>query len=240
MKIVHDGHFHMSQDVFEAIQKQQMKAIANACFPQEFEQLERMRKEYPLFISCGIHPWYVDRLDFQTMRSYISRSDFVGEIGLDCTWCQTDLKQQAEVFEQQLQYAKQLQKPVILHIKDMEEEVLSYLRLYPNCYLVHWYACMDFLQEYIDLDCYFTIGPSIDSDPAVQQVARTVPLNRILIESDGIEAIAWAKNCTVDEVDYLGTLQATIAWIANERGMQIQDLEAQLDFNFTCFLNCSK
>ena len=77
----------------------------------------------------------------------------IGEIGLDNVWCTVDLGVQRTVFERQLAFAQQLGKPVVLHTKGMEREILDTIRYYPKRYLVHWYACPHWLQDYIDLGC---------------------------------------------------------------------------------------
>ena len=59
--------------------------------------------------------------------------------------------------------------------------------------MVHWYSCEDYIKDYMDLDCYFTIGPSLYKDKAVEQVAKTISLQRLLIESDGLDALAWCE-----------------------------------------------
>ena len=59
-----------------------------------------------------------------------------------------------DVFEKQLQLGCQLKKPVILHIKGMEKEALPLLKKYENCYVSHWYSCMDHLEEYDEVIDY--------------------------------------------------------------------------------------
>ena len=55
--------------------------------------------------------------------------------------------------------------------------------------MVHWYSADHDLDGYLDLDCYFSVGPDVIWNPAVQQVAKRVPENRILLETDGMEAV---------------------------------------------------
>lgn len=233
---MHDAHFHISDTLFAQIKKQGMSGIANACCPEEFDALCKMQKQYSFLISFGIHPWYADRLIPEQVLPYLEQADFIGEIGLDNTWCRTNPEVQKEIFETQLSYACQMQKSVILHVKGMEWEMLDFLKRYPNRYLVHWYSCSDFLEEYIDLDCYFTLGPSVDRDASVQNAAKKVPLDRILLESDGIEAMAWAKNSAETEVDYISVLQDSLQEIARIRGMDRIFLEKQMDSNFQRFI----
>ena len=111
---------------------------------------------------------------------------------MDSVWCQVPLKIQEEKFRQQLELAEKAGKPVILHTKGQEKQVASIIRQYPNRYLVHWYSCEDYLEEYLDLDCWFSVGPDVWWNPAVQKVAGVVPLDRLLVETDGLAAVRWA------------------------------------------------
>lgn len=123
---------------------------------------------------------------------YLEKCQVIGEIGMDSLWCNVPLKRQKEVLEKQLQIAAEWKKPVVLHTKDQEWEILELIRKYPNIYLVHWYSADHDLDGYLDLDCYFSIGPDVIWNPAVQQVARRVPENRIPLETDGMDAVKWA------------------------------------------------
>ena len=58
--------------------------------------------------------------------------------------------------------------------------------------VVHWYSCMEHLERYLDLDSWFTVGPGVFNDPAVREVARRALEGRVLVETDGLSAVAWA------------------------------------------------
>ena len=51
--------------------------------------------------------------------------------------------------------------------------------------------CEEYLEEYLALDCYFSVGPDVWWNPAVAQAARRVPRDRILVETDGLGAVQW-------------------------------------------------
>lgn len=140
----------------------------------------------------GLHSWYADQWKVEDMMPYLEKCQVIGEIGMDSLWCNVPLKRQKEVLEKQLQIAAEWKKPVVLHTKDQEREILESIKKYPNTYLVHWYSADHDLDGYLDLDCYFSVGPDVIWNPAVQQVAKRVPENRILLETDGMEAVKWA------------------------------------------------
>lgn len=145
-----------------------------------------------LIPTAGLHPWYAADHKVSDMAPYLSACPVIGEIGMDSVWCSTPLPIQEQVFREQLSLAYSLGKPVILHTKGQEKEIASILKEYPNTYLVHWYSCEQFLEDYLALDCYFSVGPDVWWNPTVRRVAETVPLNRLLIETDGMNAVKWA------------------------------------------------
>ena len=170
------------------------------------------------------------------MLPFLKETRILGEIGLDSVWCKTDKALQYAVFEQQLSFAQEHRLPVILHLKGMEKEALELLRRYENRYLVHWYSCGSWLQEYIDMGCWFTIGPSLPFDETVQQVAAAVPLKRLLVETDGISACTWCEQREVLPDEHGAILKRSMAQISEMRNIPYHQLEQQMQKNCEAFL----
>ena len=229
---MNDAHFHYSAALFKELKSNQIDGICNVENEEEFNLVQTLLNQYSFHYSCGIHPWHVDSVSYDSFYPYLEKASIIGEIGLDNVWCNTDLNLQEEVFEKQLQYASNQHKPVILHLKGMEKEALEFIRKYPNQYLVHWYSRYDYLEEYIELGCFFTIGPSIGIDDTVSNVAKKVPLNKMLIESDGIDAIEWA----LGKRDYLATLQRSLEQISLLKNVSLEKVKKQIEKNFNDFL----
>ena len=221
-----DAHVHVTAELQPYLQG--MRSIANADSPTEYRFLEG--SGLPV-ISAGIHPWKADVTSWEEMEPILRAAPVIGEIGLDSVWCGVDMDVQRRVFRRQLALAAELKKPVILHTKGMERDVLDTIRHYPNRYLVHWYSCEEYLQAYIDLDCWFTVGPDVRRD-----VAQQVPIDRLLIESDGIDAIAWAKGREVSAEDYPKVVSVVLRETADLRHMTAEALLQQMEANLTAFL----
>lgn len=236
---MHDAHFHMTETLFSSLKTYGMQGIANAGSTEEYRLLTKLQQEYSFFISAGVHPWYASMDTFQEMKEWMKspQVSLVGEIGLDNVWCDTDMEVQRAVFEAQLAFACEIGKPVILHTKGMEEEIAQRIRQYPNTYVVHWYSSMEHLEKYLDLDCYYTIGPSVGLDEAVTRTAEQVPLDRMLIETDGISAIDWVYEAyPVDHPQenlHQKTLERSIRELSRIRGMEPGPMEILLDRNFS-------
>lgn len=213
-----------------------VRCIANADCPAEYTFLNQA--DLPdMVISVGVHPWKADVTPWDDMEPLLRNAAVIGEIGLDNVWCTVDLKVQRAVFRRQLELAQALRKPVILHTKGMEHEILDTIRRYPNRYLVHWYACADWQQDYMDLGCWFTVGPDVALDRDVARLAQAVPLDRLLIESDGVDGIAWGQGTTLTPADYPAAMDRHLHTVAALRGLSAADLSAVLLQSLDTFLH---
>ena len=226
-----DAHVHVTADLLPYLHS--VRCIPNADSPGEYAFLKS--NGFPI-LSAGIHPWKADVTAWEEMEPVLREVPVMGEIGLDSEWCSVDMDTQRRVFRRQLELAVQLCKPVILHTKGMEREILDTIRHYPNRYLVHWYDSEDYLADYIALDCFFTVGPDVLLNPNTAQLARTVPLYRLLIESDGLEGIAWGQGKDLSPTDYPNAMEQHLKAVAKLRGMTAEALLQRMEENLNRFL----
>ena len=141
------------------------------------------------------------------------------------------------MFIEQLELAEALHLPVILHTKGMEGEVARILRRYTVPKLVHWYSCERYLEDYLEQGCYFTVGPDYESNPAVQAVLRRVPLDRVMTETDGMDALAWALNRPVAADEIEETLRGELRAVAAVHGISEAVAARQICDNLDRFLS---
>lgn len=260
--VVTDAHAHVKTKA-EALEriKDRIPTMVCGTDPEDarwvMELCHMPEAEEILFPVFGLHPWYADQWKVEDMMPYLEQCQVIGEIGMDSLWCNVPLKRQKEVLEKQLQIAAEWKKPVVLHTKDQEREILELIRKYPNTYLVHWYSADHDLDGYLDLDCYFSVGPDVIWNPAVQQVAKRVPENRILLETDGMDAVKWAweegqksRNYAIEEresiweavenqtkeISVSDSLYATAYMVSKLRNIPIKTLITQTTDNFLTFL----
>ncbi len=234
---LYDAHLHIKDDKeLEVFFKSGITGIVSLSSKEEFKRFSSIENENFLY-SFGIHPWTADLMDFNDAIPFLNSAKIIGEIGLDNCWCNTDIDIQKNAFIKQLEYAHINKKSVILHTKGMEKEVLELIKKYDNKYLVHWYSSNQFLEEFINLNCFFTIGPSVLWDEAVINVAKKVPLNRILIETDGLSASKWAyENLNTDKnISYREVLINTIKKIATIKNIGFEDILKNIEKNFYAF-----
>lgn len=257
-----DAHAHMGNDTeWEERTGKRILSLVCAVRPEEggklFSRLECFKEETAgswslgdlrrkpepgrtVVPTAGLHPWYADQYTVQDMEPYIRRCPVVGEIGMDSVWCRVPLPVQEQVFREQLAMACILKKPVILHTKGQEKAIASILKEYPNRYLVHWYSCEEYLEEYLALDCYFSVGPDVWWNPAVAQAAKRIPRDRVLVETDGLGAVQWAYENGPEEGKRTapGTvseaLENTVRTMAEIRAVSLEAMEELVFDNLVC------
>ena len=195
LPIVCDAHAHTGSESEMALRMQLgIRTMLSCGNPREAAQAETLCSASPVFtLTAGVHPWYAADISLSGMLPYMERAALVGEIGLDSVWCTTPMQAQRRAFAAQLDWAAAHNKGVVLHTKGMEDEIARMTEGFPHPVIVHWYSGgMDALEHFLTQGCYLTIGPDIAVNPAVQAAAQLVPNDRILFETDGMEAVRWA------------------------------------------------
>ncbi|MGX7106474.1 TatD family hydrolase [Hutsoniella sourekii] len=240
-----DSHLHLgaSHSLADYLANQQILSLINCQNKNEWILNHSLFEETdaPVFFSYGNHPWEADEIDQHPLK-YFQEADVIGEIGLDLPWTDLDLDVQLRSFHKQLALAHQLDKPVILHTKGYEDLILDIIHDYPNRYYVHWFSSSNLitLKSYLDFGVYLSVGPDITSNPAVQQVAKQTPSNRLLIESDGLDAIIWAQSHTSQPLDeasfYQQAMRSNLNALAKIRQVAPDQLVSQLHKNLSEFI----
>ncbi|HHU16914.1 MAG TPA: TatD family hydrolase, partial [Clostridiales bacterium] len=180
----------------------------------------------------GLHPWYADQYDLKDMMTYLINCSVIGEIGMDSVWCNTDLDTQQRVFIAQLDIAQQIGCPVMLHTKGMEKEIGEIIANYTMPVIVHWYSSLEHLGLYLKRDCYFTVGPDVSKNEAVQQAVKSVPLDRLFVETDGTAAVEWATGKPASPKDLPEILLSSVSYISKIKGIDIDIVQKEIAKNF--------
>lgn len=218
------------------IANKQLGVLVNAASIDEYEVLSRSQG---IFVSFGIHPWSAEDFNVDNVRrfeSYYKNANAIGEIGMDSVWCNCDLELQKKLFIEQLDMAEAFNKPIVIHTKGQEKEIVQIIESYSIRKLVHWYSCEEHLEKFIEQDCYFTVGPNYKISSAVKKVIELVPLNRLLVETDGISAVEWAVDRKIKPCDIPSILEEAMEAIAEEKNLERKTVEKKLEENFYRFI----
>ena len=145
-----------------------------------------------VFASVGIHPHdskdapdnFVEEIyDLMKHKNIVA----LGEMGLDYFRNLSEPKIQKRVFRAQLGIAKTLNKPVILHNRDADNDLLKILSEYPDVKgIAHCFSStLEVAERLVSLGYFISFSGNITyKNSHLPQVARKVPLNRLLIETD--------------------------------------------------------
>ena len=199
------------------------------------ESIALAEKYDDVYAAIGIHPEEIDEINDDVMeylRQNASHEKVVaiGEIGLDYYWVKEEeqRKKQRIWFNKQMDLAKELEMPVIIHSRDAAEDTLNTIRLYNNSHvkgIVHCYSySKEIAMEYVKMGWYIGVGGVVTFKNAKKLVetVEAIPLESIVLETDCpymapvphrgernssiflshvAEKIAEIKNISVEEVE---------------------------------------
>ena len=145
-----------------------------------------------LYFAAGIHPedaeGYEDG-DIDRLTELIKGSEkavAVGEIGLDYHW-EIDRTLQKTLLERQLDLARTLNLPVILHDRDAHGDMLDILHTHKPCGVMHCFSgSAESAEELVALGFYigFTGSVTFKNNKKAARVVEAVPIERIVVETD--------------------------------------------------------
>jgi TatD DNase family protein len=190
-----------------------------------------------LVATFGIHPWnahhYAENLS--ALDPYLQETPLIGEAGLDFLWVEDRSHDPAQraVFRYQCQWAQRLSKPMNLHTKDAEAEIIQTLNEFNlRGSIIHWYSGpFELIDDYLALGCYFTLGVETLTSPAIVEIAKKIPLQNILLETDNPGGWEWLSG----QVGMPSVLLAVHEKVAEIKGISSAQLESQLTENWQAF-----
>lgn len=153
-------------------------------------------REDDVWASVGIHPHEADEHVDMGEGALLSATSHakvigIGETGLDYFYDHSDRQVQQQLFRRHITVARETQLPVIIHTRDAEEDTARILveemekGVFPA--LIHCFtASAEFCCKVIDLGLYISLSGIVTFKNAkdLQQVAATIPDDRILVETD--------------------------------------------------------
>ena len=166
------------------------------------EALDLSQQYDGIYVAVGIHP--NSTADFNDtmlnkIRAWASHDKVIsiGEIGLDYHWDKSPKAVQRKAFEQQLELASELDLPVIIHNREASDDVMAVLEQWVTTLadslkdrpgVLHSFSApADIAKRALAIGFYlgFTGPITFKKADDLRAIAKTVPLNRILVETDG-------------------------------------------------------
>jgi TatD DNase family protein len=139
--ILTDTHTHLYADQFNEDREAMLQRAFNNGIERIFlpnidrssiEGMLKMQTQYPknCFPMMGLHPCSVDgevEKELALVKEWLDKGGFcaVGEIGIDLYWDKTFFKQQQHAFRQQINWAKEMGLPIVIHARDSFDEIFK-------------------------------------------------------------------------------------------------------------------
>ncbi len=156
----------------------------------------QLAEQYPfVYASVGVHPHEVRHIGddwYPELRRLASNKKVVayGEIGLDYHYNHSPPKDQRERFREQVCLAKELRLPIVIHTREAQDDTIRILKEEGASDVGGVFHCFSgdpwLAKEALDLGFYVSFSGIITFQNAtmLRDIARTVPLDRLLTETD--------------------------------------------------------
>lgn len=203
-----DTHCHLddtqfADDLDEVVLRASAGGVKGIVIPgAEIHDLERAqtlahRYEH-IFFAAGVHPYHHDQYDETVLRRFLEdeKCIAIGECGLDyfrlpeeAEAMVKEKERQKEIFRRHVRLAKELRKPLIVHIRDANDDSKRIL-LEEDAGVIggilHCYNASKHLLDLADHGFYFGIGGvlTFKNAKSLVEVLQLIPKDKLLIETD--------------------------------------------------------
>lgn len=164
---------------------------------ENVHEVKRLAQYYPhVYASVGVHPTAEEAAGQETsVEMLVELADdpkviAIGETGLDYFHCQGDMTWQHDRFRRHIEASKQTGKPLIIHTRDAKAETIRLMQEegaekaggVMHCFVED----LDTAQKAMEMGFYISFSGIVTFKNAVelQEVARQIPLDRLLVETD--------------------------------------------------------
>lgn len=203
--MIFESHAHYDDDKFkkdrkkvlDSLEKNGISYIVNVgASIQSVKKTIELTEEYSfVYGAVGIHPCDTAELNeenFDWLKKMTKKEKVVavGEIGLDYYWDEPEREIQKRWFERQIELAREVKLPMIIHSRDAAKDTLDIMkerRADEIGGVIHCFSYgKEMAKEYLDMGFYFGIGGVVTFSNAkkLKEVVEYVPLERILLETD--------------------------------------------------------
>ena len=160
-----------------------------------WDKIEQLTDRYPfIYGAIGVHPDEVGELDEEKMKrmeQLLAREKMVavGEIGLDYYWDKENRDLQKMWFIRQLELARQLDLPVIIHSREAAADTMEIMKQYAGelSGVIHCFSYSpEQAKEYVKMGFYLGIGGVVTFKNAkkLKEVVQEIPLESLVLETD--------------------------------------------------------
>lgn len=251
LKTLTDSHCHLYFDVYNEDQDDVITQAWNAGvermlvpgidLPTSEAALKLAGEKMGVYAAAGIHPNNVHGWDDNTLEKLeklVANPKIVaiGEIGLDYYWDRTPQDLQHEIFRAQLDLAKRMNLPVVIHTRNKQEQdrqcmldMMMILKEFDTTIqgVLHSFSGnLRELKRALDLDFYIGIsGPvTFKNAHGLRSIVSTLPLDRLLIETDSPFLSPHPYRGKRNQPSYIAIIAGKIAEIFDRAASEIAEI----------------
>ncbi len=235
------GYESMDQCIL-ATKENQIAHLLCVCVElPNFKSVRDLAQKYPDMIHCSVGAHPADPHDPEPSEQDLITlaSDplvvALGETGLDYFHCKGDITWQKNRFKTHIRAARAVKKPLIIHTREAREDTLNILKS-ENAQevggVLHCFTeTLEFAEACIDLGFYISFSGIITFKNAkeLQEVAKKIPLNKLLIETDAPYLTPMPYRGKPNQPSYV---RHVAEFLADLRGESVLDLAEQTTKNF--------
>ena len=199
-----DTHAHLYDKAFDRdrdeVLARTLEAVGYVVIPSEnyetSQKAVRLAETYgPVYGAVGIHPHETKYASEEILQkigdlAQLPKVKAIGEIGLDYHFFYSDKETQQKWFARQIELARDLDLPFLIHDREAHGDTLSILKKHKNSRMrgiMHCFSgSVETAEELIKLGFYISFaGPLVfPNSRRLKEAAREIPLDRLLIETD--------------------------------------------------------
>lgn len=245
-----DSHAHLDDKQFdkdreEVIKELKAKGIELVLNPgadkdSSIRAVDLSKKYDFIYAAVGTHPHDAKKMSNDIINLYenLAKEEKVlaiGEIGLDYFYENSDREVQKKWFKEQIQLAKELDLPYIVHDRESHEDVYKIMKEMHSGQtrgVVHCFSgSVEMAKELIKLNFLVSFGGPVTYKNAkvAKEVVREIPLNKILIETDS--PYLPPDQCRGERND-CSNVRFAAEEIARLKGVTIEEVAKQTRQNF--------
>lgn len=203
--MIFDTHAHYEDAAFDEDREQLLgemnsngigRIVNIGSSPETNEKTLKLVQQYDFMKAAfGVHPEAAAELNeerFQRLEE-LCRMDLcvaVGEIGLDCYWPEPDIAIQKKWFERQMDLAKRINKPIVVHSREAAQETYDMMKAAGVCEVGGVVHCFSYSKEmaklFMDMGFFIGIGGvlTFKNSKKLKEAVAYIPMEYMVLETD--------------------------------------------------------
>lgn len=240
-----DTHTHLFSDQFDedrhsVIQAALDAGVSKMLLPnidlESIDAMHQLEKDFPdnCLAMMGLHPCSVTEnweSELAVVKEHLFNRKYiaVGEIGMDLYWDKSTLGYQQKAFAQQIEWAKQLEIPIVIHVRDAFDEAFEIVdQLNDDC-LTGVFHCFtgtqDQAQHILNYGGFkLGLGGVLTfKNAGLDQVIKDIELEHLILETDSPYLAPHPNRGKRNETSYITYVASKLAEV---KGISIEEVAA--------------